>query len=628
MADSPSKLTKLFGTDEPPSSFQKLVAGPLSAELEAGRLRYLKLAGVEVLRGIAFLVRDENWGTCDARIFDIELGESPDEFRVRYTAACANRKQELRYSATIIGRADGSLRFEAEVEALTDFVTNRTGFVVLHPQSAAGSSVEVTHMDGRLETGFFPELIAPEQPFLDIRALCYRAAPGLELCCSIEGETFEMEDQRNWTDASFKTYVRPLSLPRPHVLSAGHRSRQAVSVSVTWQAAQGGALSENTRVSARLEGAEDFVRIGDVCGRVPRVGLGVLPEEVEEALEVATEIRQASFQMLVCRVDLRSELNGRACEQLKLLGEKTGAEIVLDVVLPPDKGPEEELGNLARWVRAGDLRLAAIQVFPAPFSQQGHQAEIRPQAPSLDEIYSAARGAFPGIPLGGGTFHYFTELNRKRPPTRELDFVTHTTCGVVHAADDRSVMETLDCLPGIIGSTRSFIGRTAYWIGPSAIGMRENPHGAAPAENPEYRRIAMARRDPRQRGLFGAAWYLGYLAHAARGGVDGVSLAAPTGDFGIVHRETLNSAQSFWRHRSVYPAYHALAAVAAGAGCPMLSATPADGQSVQAVAFESGDRRVVLLGNLTPVERTVRLEGCGGRGRASMCSMDESTFET
>ena len=29
------------------------------------------------------------------------------------------------------------------------------------------------------------------------------------------GETFEMEDQRNWTDASFKTYCTPLSLPYP-----------------------------------------------------------------------------------------------------------------------------------------------------------------------------------------------------------------------------------------------------------------------------------------------------------------------------------------------------------------------------------------------------------------------------
>jgi len=30
-----------------------------------------------------------------------------------------------------------------------------------------------------------------------------------------------MEDQRNWTDASYKTYVRPLALPWPYTLATG-----------------------------------------------------------------------------------------------------------------------------------------------------------------------------------------------------------------------------------------------------------------------------------------------------------------------------------------------------------------------------------------------------------------------
>ena len=59
----PSRRLKLCGTEEidPPS--QQLAAGPLTAELENGQLRYIALNGVEVLRGIAFLVRDQNWGT-------------------------------------------------------------------------------------------------------------------------------------------------------------------------------------------------------------------------------------------------------------------------------------------------------------------------------------------------------------------------------------------------------------------------------------------------------------------------------------------------------------------------------------------------------------------------------------
>ena len=73
----------------------------------------------------------------------------------------------------------------------------------------------------------------------------------------------------------------------------------------------------------------------------------------------------------------------------------------------------------------------------------------------------------------------FTELNRKRPKAELFDFITHTTCSIVHAADDRSVMETLQTLPAIIGSTRAIIGEKPYRIGPSAIAARANPEARA-----------------------------------------------------------------------------------------------------------------------------------------------------
>ena len=64
----PSRPLKLCGTEEidPPS--RKLTAGAITAELETGQLRYVEFDGVEVLRGIAFLVRDQNWGTYTPQI--------------------------------------------------------------------------------------------------------------------------------------------------------------------------------------------------------------------------------------------------------------------------------------------------------------------------------------------------------------------------------------------------------------------------------------------------------------------------------------------------------------------------------------------------------------------------------
>src|SRR5262249_16112072 len=160
-----------------------------------------------------------------------------------------------------------------------------------------------------------------------------------------------------------------------------------------------------------------------------------------------------------------------------------------------------------------------------------------PKVPPLEDIYRAARAGFPGIPLGGGVFSYFTELNRKRPPAELLDFITHTTCPIVHAADDISLMETLESLPYIVAPTKAFIAGKPEGVGARAIPARDNPYGASTAPNPNNQRVCLAKMDPRQRGLFAAAWTLGYVAALARGGVEAISMGAPTGPAGMIHRK-------------------------------------------------------------------------------------------
>ena len=59
----PSRAIKLFGTEVPDGKRRELAAGPITAMFDNGALRYIRYRGVEVLRGIAFLVRDKNWGT-------------------------------------------------------------------------------------------------------------------------------------------------------------------------------------------------------------------------------------------------------------------------------------------------------------------------------------------------------------------------------------------------------------------------------------------------------------------------------------------------------------------------------------------------------------------------------------
>ena len=119
-AAAPSRAVKLCGTEMVDAPSRLLRAGPLSAELDGGQLRYVTFAGIEVLRGIAFLVRDEKWGTYTPQIDDLRIEEGANSFSVTYRAVCADARQRLAYEARISGSSDGSLAFEAVALPDTD----------------------------------------------------------------------------------------------------------------------------------------------------------------------------------------------------------------------------------------------------------------------------------------------------------------------------------------------------------------------------------------------------------------------------------------------------------------------------------------------------------------------------
>jgi hypothetical protein len=228
-------------------------------------------------------------------------------------------------------------------------------------------------------------------------------------------------------------------------------------------------------------------------------------------------------------------------------------------------------------------------------------------------------------------FSNFTELNRKRPPAHLLDFVSNTTCPAVHAADDRSVMETLEALPYQVTTARAFIGKTPYRVGPSAIGCRYNPHGktyGTYTPNPSNERVCLPKMDPRMRGLLGAAWALGYIAAFARSGVDAISLGAPTGPLGVIYRKS-DYAQPYFDQAgegSVYPAFHVISGLTRAAGAKLVKAESSDSQKVDCIAYRANAATLLWIANLTAEDQSVTL--AGHEGATMFASMlDEDSFD-
>ncbi len=428
-----SRAVRLYGTELVDPPLRTLTAGPLSAELDNGALRYIRFGGVEVLRGIAFLVRDENWGTFTPTIEDLRVDASDSGFAVSYRATIADAVRRLDYRATISGDRTGSLAFEVVAEPMTDVLTNRTGFIVLHPvDGIAGRPVTMLHVDGREERSRFPDAIDPACPFRDIRAISHEIAPGTRATCTMQGDAYEMEDQRNWSDASYKTYVRPLARPWPYTLPKGVPVLQSVTL----------AISGNQPAATSADPGRVRISIGREQGRFPAIGLGVPAGEAEHALAAGDLLARLAPRWLACEVDLRRGDGLADLRRYRALADLTGAEIVLEIITRGSLDPAAELAALAAWAAEAGLAPAAVSVFPAQDMVSVQPNAPWPEMPSFEETYAAAHAAFPAAKLGGGMAAYFTELNRKRPPAGPLDYVTHTTCPTVHAADDRSVMET------------------------------------------------------------------------------------------------------------------------------------------------------------------------------------------
>ena len=576
----PSRV-ELFGTDEAEPDVRTCTVGDLSFELIAGRIGAVRFGGVEVLRGIAWLVRDRDWGTPAPQITGLHVAKHGEGIRATYLATCRNPEGERLDYAAVITATPQTLDFVVEADAQGDFTTNRLGFCVLHPAELAGAPLSIEHGDGTIEASHFPVLIDPWQPFTDISALTHRQA-GLAVECRLEGDGFEMEDQRNWSDASYKTYVRPLARPWPYVVPAGTRERQSVSLRFRGKPPAAG----------RDDGPVE-IAIGEAAGAMPRIGMAVTPDQAEATAAHAGLLAASGVQDLLLCFDSSAGQGEEEMWALACAAAGSKARLTLECVVAADGDLDAELSAIARHAAAAGLALDAVAVFPKPDLRSTPPGSPWPACPPFATIYTAARLAFPGLRLGGGMYGYFTELNRKRAPAGLIDFVSHATCPIVHAADDRSVMQSLAAVRHIVRSARALYPESVYRLGPISVGMRQNPYGSRTMPNPDRRRMPMAMADPRQDGVFAAAWTLGYAAATEEARLETLTLGAVTGPLGAIGEA------------GPRPVFEAIRLLASRAGQPRRACVSSRPGEVAAIA--AGD--ALLLANLTDRERVVRVAG-------------------
>lgn len=495
-------LLECYGTDQLLAAPETFEWRDWSLELTGGDVKEVRFQGNEIIRSIGYILRDENWGTHELALMDIEIDRDATGVAIKIINTCQLGESQRVMLTRILHLGNEGLSIQAELQGNCQFSTARCGFTVLYPlQGVVGSPVSVRHSDGRIENGAFPVLIEPWQPFKDIQRLTYQHAAGIEVATEYAGDIFEMEDQRAWMDGSYKVYSRPLEKPWPYLVDATQPQNQSIRLAAS--PCRNPAIASDTPIAMPS------------TMQMPTLGILLTPEMLLKPGAVIASLQRLDPGYLIYHCDPRS--NGYSSLQplANILAQSAARPLHFEYVLPIDKTEDfsGHLRQLADQLHRVSLQPDCIIISPSTDLKSTPPGSVWPWCPPLEAIFTEARKIFPGMTLGGGMISYFTELNRKRPPVALLDFVTHATSPIVHDAADRAVMQTLESLPYITRSTREIIGgEKTYHLGPSMISMRGNPYGADVYENPGNIRMTMTRSDPRQRGRFFASWLVGYLS--------------------------------------------------------------------------------------------------------------------
>ncbi len=592
------------GSGQPAPERLTVQAGKLTADYEAGQLRSIRLGSTEIVRGIYAAVRDQNWGTIPSELRDVQMTVQADSFAISFTSHHQQHDIHYIWHGSITGTSDSTITFTFDGEARSSFKRNRIGFCVLHPMDVAGKAVAVEHVSGSVEQGAFPVFIKPHQPYYDLRALTHEVIPGVQAEVRMEGEIFEMEDQRNWTDASFKTYCTPHDLPLPVLVQTGEKVSQSITVRLLGAAA-----------NIEVVNPAPLLHLNPAAfAQLPPIGLA--SEAYDEPLSAPEIARLQALNLQHIRFDLHFA-NGWQAQLQRVRAELEQIAPQLELVVHFSAGV------------AFQAELEAFRAYLEQHPLKGNLVVFRDgEKVTRPETYATAVAALPHPHIGLGTNGYFTELNRERPAANLDALIVYPVNPQVHAFDNATMIENLSGLAQTVATAFEFLGAdTSLHVGPVTLKIRWNPDAIAPDAPPLPGHLPR-RVDPRQASLFGAGWTVGAIAALGLAGVHSLTFYELVGWLGVMERAGGSPLPDRFPSipSSVFPMYHIFADVGDFVGGRVLDFASSYPLKFNGLALEHGARRRLLVANHTQERQTVTITGISGEWLLK--SLDEHSADS
>lgn len=506
----------------------KLKAGQIELSYENGFLRQFIVNETEVLRMIYFAVRDANWGNYEHTISNEKIIVDEDSFQINYTVKYLDKSTIFfQWKVTINGLKTNEITFEINGETLQDFRTNRAGFCVLHPiENVAGQSLEIIHADCEAKQYLFPKFIAPHQLFIDITNMKWTVL-GSEFELKFEGDIFETEDQRNWGDASYKTYCTPLHLPFPRALKVGDKVHQKVHFRMN-----------NTPIPTLSPQRE---RASLTSKQSPFPSRGKLGSHSTWD----RGIKKSSFSLGICSSSDVKNLSDECIEKIKNL-HLSHYRIE---VCPAEKGWKKAFLSQIKQGKKLDLALEIVIIFSDNFVQEFIDIHTKinfnllnvkylvilskDKSVTIQELIDfipSIKKLIKNIKIGVGTNYNFTEINRERFEAKEADFITLSFDPQEHANDDLTILENAETVKYMVESIEEIYQKPVHFS-PIILKRRFNPYATdKSAVNVPFE----SQMDARQKTDFLAEWTALLFENLAKSGAEFVTLFQTAGELGIM----------------------------------------------------------------------------------------------
>jgi len=460
---------------------KKLNAGPLTLEYSEGSLWNISEGNEEIIRRIYLVFQDINWTSRPFAIKNEEWQIDAKSFSAKIEMQGTHDAKNFSVDLLINGSERGEISFGFSGKSTETFFKNRLGLCLLHPvEHLAGRRCDLIRPDSSIEESLFPVNISPTQPFLNLAGIAHKLESGTVATVKFEGEIFETEDHRNWSDASYKTYCTPISLPFPAKIEAGASIKQSINIAIDQILSEQFKSSEKSKIQ---------ISVSDKQILLPKIGLGLNSDPSHLNLSEYAGFEDLGIEHL--RLSLKySDASKSDVKRALAITQKL--DISLDLAITADSPEQirtffESLGDLSAEIRTIFLFSSQDKITPGDFIKVAKEV-------LADDSKIAA-----------GTDLYFTELNRNPDCANLVEQINFSINPQVHSFDDRTLIQNT-ATQKTMGTNAALIAPgKRISIGPISLRPRYNPNAMQPDKDLSNTPLPSS-VDARQLTWFTEAW--------------------------------------------------------------------------------------------------------------------------